>query len=169
MLAGPFTVTGKLTGWLTCTTLDSGIFDTAAHNNVYRAAVGGDFSYNGPSSLVLSANGVLTYTGPTKEALVNMSMSVFATLVPGGSTDCGCGIDHNGNLVGLATLADAAVALGVGVSFYDLVGEDYLQLHTIQKFTLANGDTLKPAFAKSNGGVAEDFTFGQLTLGITLQ
>jgi hypothetical protein len=155
---------------MTATKDSTNSFDTNGHADSFRAMVGSDISYSGVAALALTASGaILTYTGPTRDALAVLSISYFPSADTTNPTT-GIGIAKNGDLIGLAVYGDTETADGVQAANLPVnfaVGSSpSLSVTAQRKVSLASGDTLRPVGAKEIGNT--DLTITGLVMTVFL-
>lgn len=159
---------------MTATKDSTNTFDTNGNSDSFRVLVGSDISYSGVASLALTASGaILTYTGPTRDALVTLSISYYpsAVMVFADGPTTAVGIAQNGDLTGTAIYSDASSTAGVEANNLGSLqgvetGAPSLSTTAQRRITLASGDTIRPVAAKENGN--RDLVVTGLTMSVFL-
>jgi hypothetical protein len=142
-------------------------FDAQANNDSLRASIGSDFAYSGASEFTLSANGLLTYTGPDVWCLASLNLCWFCAMVLFQNADFATGIAHNGDLLGLTCFGDAQSTAGVcGINYGGISTPALLLSQRLVQLT--SGDTLQVVMGQDSPGgrLDGDPTVQTLTLAV---
>ena len=145
---------------------DSVVFPSAATINTMLGLTEpiAAFSLSADSRFALGANGVVTYTGPSLEVLVECTASLFTTGMTGYAH---LGIALNNDLVGEAATNNNIDLVRAGCAMQHTgAGDSVSMLVARRLLTLATGNTLRPVAGTQNSAGASDLFVSYFTLTV---